>query len=375
MTAELRVLRSEQSFSGQSLATAKWCAGQGWPVHPLAAGRKTPVANCDACRAPGHVRESCRCLRDGRWCHGLWAATLDPARIERWWGAHDARGVGVSCGPAGLVVIDIDTHAQPLPDRGRLLPGIAIAEGIDLTGLANGFHTLGVLAALRGARDPAADTATLRVRTPSGGLHVWYRAHPGHRWQSSTGSGRGRALAWQVDIRAYGGYIVAPGVRTPNGTYRPLGAAREPALLPDWLAVELERTGHLAPAHGTVLGHPAPPPRARQAVVAAGGAAGTAGGPGRGRRIASRVLTKVLSEVAACAAAPEGAAFSEKLNRAAYTAGGLVAAGHLSEAEAEQTLTELAAGVRPGQERRCEAIIRSGLRAGERHPIVLGGRW
>ncbi|GAA1375004.1 bifunctional DNA primase/polymerase [Streptomyces beijiangensis] len=363
MTAELRVFRSEQSFSGLSLATAKWCASKGWPVHPLAAGRKTPVGNCDACRAPGHIRDDCPCLRNGRWCHGFRAATLDPVLIERWWGTGGSPGVGVACGSAGLVVIDIDAHAQPLPERARLLPGIPIAEGIDLTGLANGFHTLGVLAALRGAGSPAADTGTLRVRTPSGGMHVWYRAHPGHRWQSSTGSGSGRALAWQVDIRAHGGYIVAPGVRTPNGAYTPVGTVREPALLPDWLAAELERTGHLAPARRTPLWRTVPPPRARQAVAAAGGRSGV-----------PKALGKVLSEVADCAAVPEGAAFSEKLNRAAYTAGGLVAAGHLSRAEAERTLTELAAGVRPGQARRCEGIIRSGLRAGERHPLAPGSR-
>ena len=365
MTAELRVLRSEQSFSGRSLATATWCAGKGWPVHPLAAGRKTPTGNCEACRAPGHTYEGCPCLRDGRWCHGFRAATLDAGRIESWWGtgAGGSLGVGVACGPAGLVVIDIDAHAQPLPDRTRLLPGILIGEGIDLTGLADGFHTLGVLAALRGARSPAMDAATLRVRTPSGGLHVWYRARPGHFWQSSTGSSPSRALAWQVDIRAHGGYIVAPGTRTTAGTYTPVGPAREPALLPDWLAAEMERTGHLAPAR-RALCHSVPPPRPRQAVAAAGG----------GRSTVSKALDKVLSEVAACAAVPEGAAFSEKLNRAAYTAGGLVAAGHLSRAEAEQTLTEVAAAVRPGQGRRCEAIIRSGLRAGERHPLVPGGR-
>lgn len=366
MATELRVPCRQQSFSGRALATAKWCAGQGWPVHPLAAGRKTPAGNCAACRAPGHTHEGCSCLLEGRWCHGFRAATLDAGLIERWWGsgAGGGLGVGVACGPAGLVVVDVDAHAQPLPDRGRLLPGISIADRVDLTGLANGFHTLGVLAALRGARNPAADTATLRVRTPSGGLHIWYRAHPGHRWQSSAGSSGGRALAWQVDIRAHGGYIVAPGTRTPGGTYTPVDAVREPALLPDWLAAELERTGHLAPARQPPLGPWAPPPRARLAVAAAGG----------GRGAASKALHKVQSEVAACAALPEGAAFSEKLNRAAYTAGGLVAAGHLSLAEAERTLTELAVDVRPGQERRCEAIIRSGLRAGERRPLALGGQ-
>ncbi|MFC8920268.1 bifunctional DNA primase/polymerase [Streptomyces sp. WAC05374] len=369
MAHELWVSRSDSGQSDsspvvapQSLAIARWCASRGWPVHPLAPGRKTPAANCEACRRPGHTHQGCACLQAGRWCHGFHAATLDFARIEQWWARNPGLGVGVACGPASLVVIDIDAHEQQPPERDRLLPGIPIPAGVDLVGLANGFHMLGVLAALRGATSPADDDTTLRVRTPSGGLHVWYRAHSSHRWQCSTGSGGGRALAWQVDVRAHGGYIVAPGTTTPAGTYTPVGPVREPAPLPNWLAHELDRTGHLPPAHV-----PAPrpvPPRARQAVIAAGG----------GRHAAGRALATVLGEVAACAAVPEGAAFSAKLNRAAYTAGGLVAAGHLTAGDAEQALRQAAEQARPGQERRYGAIIRSGLNAGSLRPLSPGGR-
>jgi len=364
MASELHNSRSYSSLSAPvagPLVTARWCASRGWPVHPLAPGRKTPAGNCEDCRRPGHHHKGCGCPAAGRWCHGFHAATLDFARIEQWWGANPGFGVGISCGPAGLLVVDIDAHERQLPDRDRLLPGIAISDSIDLTGLANGFHTLGVLAALHGVTSPADDETTLRVRTPSGGLHVWYRAHSGHRWQCSTGSGA-RALAWQVDVRAHGGYIIAPGTVTDAGLYEPVGIAREPAPLPDWLARELERTGHLPPAYV-----PAPrpvPPRARQAVLAAGGAQGAAG----------RVLAALLAEVAACAAVTEGAAFSEKLNRAAFTAGGLVAGGQLAADEAEHALREAAEHARPGQERRYTAIIRSGLSAGRTRPLLPGGR-
>ncbi|MFE9454479.1 bifunctional DNA primase/polymerase [Streptomyces sp. NPDC006739] len=369
MVPELRASRSDSRQPGpvgagseRGLATARWCAGRGWPVHPLAPGRKTPAGNCEACRETGHTYRNCACPASGRWCHGFRAATLAPARIEEWWGANPAFGVGVACGPAGLVVIDIDAHAQELPGRDRLLPGIDISAGVDLTGLANGFHTIGVLAALRGAQSPARDTGTLRVRTPSGGLHVWYRAQAGQRWQCSTGSGGGRSLAWQVDVRAHGGYIVAPGTVTEAGKYEPVDEVREPAPLPGWLALELERTGHLPPAQV-----PVPrtvPPRARQAVLAAGG----------GRSVAGRTLAAVLAEVADCAAVPEGAGFSEKLNRAAYTAGGLAASGYLSDEEAERVLTQAAEHARPGQERRYGAIIRSGMSAGRLRPLSPGGR-
>ncbi|MEX1659176.1 bifunctional DNA primase/polymerase [Streptomyces pseudovenezuelae] len=359
--SDLRAVLSRRDVL-RPLATARWCAGRGWPVHPLAPGRKTPAGNCPACRSHGHTHRGCGCFAKGLWCHGFRAATLDFARIEQWWSANPRFGVGVACGPAGLVVIDIDAHVQRQPDRDRVLPGIPISDTVDLTGLADGFHSIGVLAALRGATSPAQDETTLRVRTPSGGLHVWYRARRGQHWHSSVGSGAGRALAWQVDVRARGGYIVAPGTVTEAGVYAPMGVVREPAPLPDWLGRELERTGHLPPAHV-----PAPrpvPPRARQAVLAAQGS----------YRAPQRALAALLAEVTACAAAPEGAGFTEKLNRAAYTAGGLVGAGLLEEEAALDALTRAAAHARPGQERRYSAVIHGGLNAGRTRPLSLGWR-
>ncbi|WP_217238387.1 bifunctional DNA primase/polymerase [Streptomyces sp. AC555_RSS877] len=362
MPAELRFSDSDprppalEPSVAATLATASWCARRGWPVHPLAAGRKTPAANCSQCRINPHPPAECPCLPAGRWCHGFHAATLDQRRITQWWGPHPEFGVGVACGPAGLVVIDIDAHSTQPPTRDRILPGIPIGDHVDLTGLANGFHTLAVLAALRGQRSPAEDDTTLRVRTPSGGLHVWYRAD-NRRWRCSSGSSQGTALAWQVDVRAHGGYIVAPGTTTRAGTYTPLDSVREPAALPTWLAQELERTGHL-PAPSIPAPRPVPP-RAQQAVLVAGG----------GREGTQNVLASVLAPIEDCGRVPEGAGFSDTLNRAAYTLGGLVAAGRLTEDEAEQALTQAATAARPGQERRAAQIIRSGMAAGRQHPL------
>ncbi|WP_374227710.1 bifunctional DNA primase/polymerase [Streptomyces sp. CJ_13] len=366
MPAELRFSRSD---SGQptpersvaALRLARWCASNGWPVHPLAPGRKTPAANCRECSQPGHTRTGCPCHAAGRWCHGFHAATLDYERIDQWWGNTPSLGVAVACGPAGLVVIDIDAHQSEPPHRDKVLPGIPIGEHIDLSGMTTGYHSLAVLAALRGEPSPAEDTSTLRVRTPSGGLHVWYRATDGRRWQCSTGSGK-RALAWQVDVRAHGGYIIAPGTTTTAGTYTPVGPERRPAPLPAWLAQELQRTGHSPAPHV-----PAPrpvPPRARQAVLAASG----------GHTQTSRLLTALLADVAACAQVTEGAGFTEKLNRAAYTLGGLTAAGHLTVTDAETALQETAEAARPGQTQRSGQIIRSGMTAGAKRPLHLGGR-
>lgn len=369
MSAELEISPSDSkqpvpsaSVAQRSLTMARWCARRGWPVHPLAPGRKTPAANCYDCRRPGHAHAGCPCLSAGRWCHGFHAATLDQRRIDQWWGSYPDFGVGVACGPAGLVVIDIDAHEAQPPSRDRLLPGIPIGDHVDLTGLSTGFHTLAVLAALRGVLSPAEDATTLRVRTPSGGLHVWYRAGDTRRWQCSSGSSQSRALAWQVDVRAHGGYIIAPGTTTSAGTYTPLGEVRQPAVLPVWLAQELERTGHL-PAPGMPASRPVPS-RAQQAVLAAGG----------GREHTSRTLAAVLAPVADCGQVTEGAGFSDALNRAAYTLGGLVAAGRLTQDDAEHALRETAFAARPGQERRAEQIIRSGMAAGLKRPLNPGGR-
>ncbi|MGY4967312.1 bifunctional DNA primase/polymerase [Streptomyces sp. 900105245] len=369
MPAELQFSGSDSSpeamrssVAGLALAAASWCARQGWPVHPLAPGSKAPAANCRQCRTSPHRPADCGCLSAGRWCHGFHAATLDQNRIQQWWGQHPQFGIGVSCGPAGLLVIDIDAHASQPPTRDRILPGIPIADHVDLTGLANGFHTFAVLAALRGKPSPAEDETTLRVRTPSGGMHVWYRVTDNRRWQSSVGSSTGRALAWQVDIRAHGSYIIAPGTITSRGTYSVFGEARIPAPLPTWLAQELERTGHQPATH--VPAPRAVPPRAQQAVSAAGG----------GRDRTERTVAAVLAPVEACAQVASGAGFSDALNRAAFTLGGLIAGGRLPHAESVQALKTAAIEARPGQERRIDQIISSGLTAGLEKPLDISGR-
>ncbi|MEV0750198.1 bifunctional DNA primase/polymerase [Streptomyces sp. NPDC050273] len=340
------------------IALARWCAGNGWPVHPLAPGTKTPPANCRDCKDQHHNPRTCPCPRAGRPCHGFHAGTMDRKHIDSWWTASPNSGVGVACGPANLVVIDIDAHSTAIPARSRLLPGIEIHDSVDLHGLASGFDTMALLAAYRQQADPAQDATTLRVRTPSGGVHVWYRLPtPEVRYRSSAGSSPKVALAWQVDVRAEGGYIVAPTTRTRQGTYEPLGTARLPAPLPAWLAHELARTGHVvapqqAPAAAAV-------PRAR--------------GPLR-PVAAHRILDPLLDEVARCGTVTEGAAFTEKLNRAAFTAGGLTAAGHLKESDIRELLTATAHAARPQQTSHNEKIIHDGLAAGAARPLHLKGR-
>lgn len=342
---------------------AAWCARRGWPVFPLRAGHKTPRPGCGRCRLSStqyvpHAAAGCPCIEQGRWCHGFYAATVEPERIDRWWSEQPVPGVGVSTGAAGLVVVDVDCHVDGPVEAERVLPGFEVSEE-DARRVRTGLDTLMLLARLAEGPEAVEDMRTLTVQTPSGGLHLWFTAPRNTRWASSAGGDHdGRALGWQLDVRAQGGYIVAPGTRTDAGVYRALGDVRVPALLPSWLAGALQRTGHL-------LGS-APRPRA-------------AGVPNLARRIAapqsesawaSAVATTALAQVAECERLSEGSGWSSKLNRAAFTMGGLVAAGLVpSDAEARTALFEAAVQARPNREREAHRIIQSGLVAGQRRPL------
>ncbi|BCJ28284.1 bifunctional DNA primase/polymerase [Actinocatenispora sera] len=144
---------------------ARAAAGRGWPVFVL--GRtKRPVANCPQCHdaGPGHDREACGCLT----CHGFYAATTDPHRIAAMLSAVPAGLLAIRTGAAaGLVVVDIDPQHGGQLDRSVMVPTYTVATG-------------------------------------SGGWHLYY-AHPGHPVTSRPMPDRPG-----VDIKADGGYVVAP---------------------------------------------------------------------------------------------------------------------------------------------------------------------
>lgn len=272
------------------------------------------------------------------------------------------RGVGVATGPAGLVVVDADRHGCPVPSVDRVLPGRALAPG-QVDGVRDGVDGLRLLAALCGQGDPTTGATTLTVRSPSGGLHLWFRGPARTRWRSSVGGDHaGPALGWQVDVRAQGGYIVAPGTWTAAGVYEVVGPVREILLLPAWLAGELARTGHLLPHRVQGAVDRPVPNRARAAAAPrpiAGGAVGWV----------ERTRATALAAVTDCARVPEGAGWSAALNRAAYTLGGLVGAGLIPEHAAHQALLDAAVFARPARTAQALGIIRSGLAAGARRPL------
>ncbi|MFF4291587.1 bifunctional DNA primase/polymerase, partial [Streptomyces sp. NPDC001633] len=155
---------------------ARWCADQGWAVHPLAPGSKLPPANCRRCARPTsgrpnpqyieHETADCRCIAAGGRCHGVRAATTDPARIDRWWSAEPRFGVGIACGASGLVILDVDDHTDAdRPENHDYLPGVKLPDGAAPESFRSGWDTIAALCEVRCAPLPWVDPPTLTVLT------------------------------------------------------------------------------------------------------------------------------------------------------------------------------------------------------------------
>jgi hypothetical protein len=298
-------------YTAPLLAAALAAAGRGWAAFPLRPDDKRPAF-------PDHPADRCtgtdpRC-RDG---HAGWEqrATADAGRIRRAWSTRPY-GIGVACGPSGLLVVDLDQArdgATPPPEWA------GARSGAD------------VLAALAGSRLPA----TYTVHTGRGGTHLYFTRPAGARLGNTAG-----ALGWLVDTRGVGGYVVAAGSTVAGRPYT-VADDRPPAPLPDWLLARL--TTPSAP--------PVPPARAGV------------------ERVSAYLRAAVAGEVARVAGAAEGTR-NRTLFTAAAVLGQLVAGADLPAelvtAELEQVATGV--GLRPAE---ATATIRSGLRAGAQRPRQL----
>ena len=272
------------------LRSALAMAARGCYVFPCVAGGKQPA------------------LRGNWQLH----ATTDVARVEAWW-AGRPYNIGLSCGPSGLVVLDLD-----VPKAGP--------DG------ESGMDSLARLAASAGQPCP---TRTFTVRTPSGGWHLYFRT-PAQKIPNSAGR-----LAPHLDIRADGGYVVAPGSRIAEHGYT-ICNATAPVPLPAWLATQLARR---------------PQPPAPRHVPEPDRARGTAWAMAALRNEACRVATAV-----------DGTRH-DTLNKAAFRLGQLTGAGLLPDLAVTTSLADAArqCGL---PERDIPRIIASGMAAGARHPRV-----
>ncbi|WP_019888320.1 bifunctional DNA primase/polymerase [Streptomyces purpureus] len=271
-------------------------AERGWPVFPLRPGDKRPAGHPEA-RCPGTGR-----CRDGHLVPEQ-RATTDPHLIQAAWELRPYN-IGIATGPAGLLVVDLDT----------LKPK-------DVKGTPDGVTSLKALCERAGQPVPT----THRVRTASGGEHLYFTTPDGARLRSSAGK-----LAPKIDTRGWGGYVVAPGSTTPMGRYMVVDDAPV-AELPTWL-----------------LGAVTPPARpASPALLAM---------PTQARRYADVVLER---ETAAVASAQEGGREAE-LFRAARAVGRFVAWGDLDRHVVEDAFQ--VAGESAGlKSYECRSTLRSAL--------------
>ncbi|MFC7612452.1 bifunctional DNA primase/polymerase [Actinokineospora soli] len=257
-------------------------------------------------------------------------ATTDVDRIRRCWSA-GPYNVGIATGPAGLVVVDLDTAKpddDPRPPRW------------DLPGIGEGLDVLAVLADRHGQPVPL---DTHMVGTPSGGLHLYFTAPPRVRLRCTAGE-RGNGLGWKVDTRAWGGCVAAPGSLVDGSPYTV--HPRPVAPLPAWLATLLT---------------PKPLPAAPAAPIPL-------------RHGTDRRARYLRNAIAAEVARVEGATKGQR-NQALYTAavalGQLVAGGALTETDVRATLLRAAAAhlaVGAYSPHAADGTITSGLRAGARRP-------
>ncbi|WFE30852.1 bifunctional DNA primase/polymerase [Solwaraspora sp. WMMD791] len=304
------------------LAAALDHAARGWHVFPLRPDSKLPAF-------PDHDTDRCdhtdpRCRAAGR--HVTWQerATTDPGRIRRAW-TQRPYGVGVACGPSGLVVIDCDTRKpdQTPPDQ----------WGPDTTGLD-------VLTALADQHGGGIEP-TYAVSTGRGGTHLYYQHPAGPALRNTSGG-----LGWLVDTRANGGYVVAAGSTAAGRPYQVLVDC-DPAPLPDWL---------------TRLLRPVPLPPQQPVAVDLGS----------GRR-AAYLTAAIRNQIDHLTAAPEGQR-NHALYLSAVALGQLVAGGALTDSDVRAAL-EPAARSLPGRtpltDREIARTITSGLRAGAHRPRTV----
>jgi len=249
--------------------------------------------------------------------HGFRDATKDPETIRR--SFRNAAMIGIPTGEAsGFFVLDLDCK--------------------------NGAQGLEWLAAHE-ARLPQ----TRRHRTRSGGIHLLFTMPAGRTIRNSASK-----VGPGVDVRGTGGYIIAP----PSDGYDvvdPATIAEAPAWLLDLIDPPAAPRVADLPKYGADL------PKSRPSQS------------GDGTRYGLQALD---NECQAILSAPDGAKH-DTLNRAAFSIGGLVAAGELAEGPALHALASSLAGIAsrcedyPAAQKTLGAAFRAGMAKPRQAPAPM----
>ncbi len=168
-----RTQAGEPVSESPALRAALAYARRGWPVFPCRPGEKTPATE-----------------------HGFLNATTDTEQIAAWWKSVPQRNVAIATGAPGPDVLDIDVR-----ETGS---GFVALNRLKRAGLVDGPRAI--------------------VRTPSGGVHLYFKG---------TAQRNGHIAAQHVDFRSRGGYILAPPSAVGGRPYVVVSHGTSQALL-DW---------------------------------------------------------------------------------------------------------------------------------------------
>jgi hypothetical protein len=158
-------------------AAAVALAQRGWYVFPIAPRGKTPIT--------------------GR---GMLDASTDEGLVAAWWEQRPQANIGISCGPSGLLVVDLDGEEA--------------------------FRAWADLVARHGGHPQ-----TLVARTGRG-YHLYF-----------AGEGRSSAgrVGAKIDTRGAGGYCIGPpSVHGSGAVYRWIDPKLDPVSAPQWLTEALD---------------------------------------------------------------------------------------------------------------------------------------
>jgi hypothetical protein len=208
-TGAVWAMSATTAGGGSLLARAAWeYARRGVPVFPCVPWGKEPLTG-----------------------HGYREASTDLRRVSSWWRWQPKANIGI---PTGAVrgawdVLDVDVHAGG--------DGFAALAAVRGAGLLEGWERI--------------------VRSPSGGLHLYFPANGDPRQRSWSVPGS------HVDFLANGRYVMAPpSVRRGDGVvlrYEELAAGRVPAPAEGWrMEATLRPPQRAASGHGTVGGRRGP---------------------------------------------------------------------------------------------------------------------
>ena len=336
------------SIEVSQLDAALAFARRGWPVFPCRRANKRPLIGRDLDDAGKPINGT----------GGVSKATTDESQIREWWRQWPLAMIGVSVGKAGMIVIDFDPRKEEQfdPDTGEVLcdaAGAPILREWTLEELKVAVE------AMMGEPLPV----SLAVRTPSGGVHVYYRMPDGEP------IGNKGNLPDHVDVRGLGGYTILPpsycdgDAKNATGPYRWLRGDADAAIVP--LPASLE----------AILRTPTASTRDRTDRPARGPAASPMFTPDideAHRRYAMAAMDRTAAELAST---PRAGGKHGGRNKAAYAAaynlGGFVATGALSEGLARNVLIDVVRGFDPAAFDRHVDAIERGLAGGLERPHDL----